>query len=70
MVPFCDDIADTEPKAQPRYVVATPAQDAAARAAGLSWVAWAERTLEAASLPPARAAEAEAGASLEKRRKP
>ncbi|MGC4088323.1 MAG: hypothetical protein QM756_10570 [Polyangiaceae bacterium] len=52
-MPFCDDCCDVDPAPMPRYVPATPAQDAAARAAGLSWSAWAERTLEAASLPPA-----------------
>ncbi|MGC4094905.1 MAG: hypothetical protein QM756_44705 [Polyangiaceae bacterium] len=51
---FGDELPVPEPAPQPRYVTATPAQDAAARAAGLSWAAWAERTLEAASLPPAR----------------
>jgi hypothetical protein len=55
-MPFCDDVRDTEPTPRPRYVPATPAQDAAARAAGLSWSDWAERELERAAqrvVPPA-----------------
>jgi hypothetical protein len=49
MPPFDIDVRDTEPTPTPRYVPATAAQDAAARALGLSWAEWAERELEGAA---------------------
>lgn len=48
-MPFDIDVRDTEPTPTPRYVPVTPAQDAAARALGLSWAEWAERELEDAA---------------------